>query len=91
MGVWVSWVDGETRKRKKRWKYRIVGHLAFDREGMTPVDFPVPDEDGQPLTGGSRQRKLLQFNESRKRGVRGSSFLYELPDNALPFKLDGTT
>jgi hypothetical protein len=75
MGVWVSWVDGERdRKRGKRWRYRIVGHLAFDREGLTPVEYPVPDEDGQPLTGGSRQRKLLQFNESRKRGVRGSSF-----------------
>jgi site-specific DNA recombinase len=72
MGVWVSWVAGqEDKKRKKQWRYRIVGHLSFDRNGLTPVEYPVPDEDtDEPLTGGVKQRELLKFNEQRKRGVR---------------------
>jgi DNA invertase Pin-like site-specific DNA recombinase len=75
MGVWISWVDGqEATKRKKRWKYRIVGHLSFDRKGFTSTEIPEVDPDEEPLSGGRMQRKLLKKLARDKEGIRRSSY-----------------
>jgi DNA invertase Pin-like site-specific DNA recombinase len=71
MGVWVSWVEGqEAKKMKKRWRYRIVGHLSFDRNGLTPTEIPVPNEDEEPIMGGRKQRELLRKRACEKEVIR---------------------
>jgi hypothetical protein len=36
MGVYIEWIDGQEKKRRKQWKYTIRGHLIHE-EGQIPM------------------------------------------------------
>jgi site-specific DNA recombinase len=47
-GVYISWIDGMEKKRRKEWRFRIVGRLNFTMNGKVHRD-PVPvDSDWEP-------------------------------------------
>jgi DNA invertase Pin-like site-specific DNA recombinase len=56
-GVYISWVDGQENKRKRKWGYRIEGRLNLAMKGKVPAD-PVAD-DWEP-SGAPLQDELLR-------------------------------
>ena len=50
MGIYVEWVEGQEARRRKRWWYRITGHL-IEQGGFAPkppfVESELPEDSGR--------------------------------------------
>jgi DNA invertase Pin-like site-specific DNA recombinase len=57
MGVSIHWIEGQQGRRKKHWRYRIVGRL-MDQWGTLPG--PGGSCDYEPSCGGELQGRLLE-------------------------------
>ncbi len=43
MGIYIEWLDGQERKRKKQWKYTLTGHLIHITDNVLCDDYAQDD------------------------------------------------
>jgi DNA invertase Pin-like site-specific DNA recombinase len=69
-GVYISWIAGQEKKRKKEWCFRIVGRLAFTTSGRVPTMPTLPDNED--FSGAPLQNELLE--DAKQRETRSPTF-----------------
>lgn len=69
MGVYIERVDGQTKYRRKRWKYTIRGHL-IDEQGMTMSLERLAAVKGEQEGTAPQQRELRELQTKKRQWYR---------------------
>ncbi len=59
MGVYIAWIGGQEKRRRKTWKYTISGHL-IQRHGKIPMKLHADEEHGD-FCGPDKQDELNEI------------------------------
>ena len=58
-GVYIAWIDGQEKRRRKKWGYRIAGRLNLVMKGKVRADPTKHDADDREPSGAPMQEELL--------------------------------